>query len=38
MRGGLRVARALTEAQAATDRDDPAGLATAGGFGRYGGG
>jgi CHAT domain-containing protein len=38
MRGGLPVARALAEAQAATDRDDPAGLATAGGFVCYGGG
>jgi tetratricopeptide (TPR) repeat protein len=35
---GLPVARALAEAQAATDRDDPATLATAGGFVCYGGG
>ena len=38
IRRGLPVARALAEAQAATDRDDPATLATAGGFVCYGGG
>jgi hypothetical protein len=38
IRQGLPVARALAEAQAATDRDDPATLATAGGFVCYGGG
>jgi CHAT domain-containing protein len=38
IRHGLPVARALAEAQAATKRDDPATLATAGGFVCYGGG
>ena len=38
IRRGLPVARALAEAQAATGRDDPATLATAGGFVCYGGG
>ena len=38
IRGGLPVARTLAEAQAATDRDDPAAPATAGGFVCYGGG
>jgi tetratricopeptide (TPR) repeat protein len=38
IRRGLPVARALAEAQAASDRDDPAALATAGGFVCYGGG
>jgi CHAT domain-containing protein len=38
IRRGLPVARALAEAQAATGRDDPTTLATAGGFVCYGGG
>ena len=38
IRRGLPVARALAETQANTDRDDPATLATTGGFVCYGGG
>jgi CHAT domain-containing protein len=38
IRRGLPVARALAEAQSATDRDDPTTLATAGGFVCYGAG
>jgi hypothetical protein len=38
IRRGLPVARALADTQATTDRDDPATLATGGGFVCYGAG